>query len=100
MAGVAWLIESYDIGIMGNALPSLSAQYHPSSFLTGTLTTASTFGLVIAIIPAGRLADRIGRKQVLILGTAWYALFTLLCGFSPNISFLIASRFISGLGMG
>jgi MFS transporter, putative metabolite:H+ symporter len=100
LAGVAWLIESYDIGIMGNALPSLSAQYQPSSFLTGTLTTASTFGLVIAIIPAGRLADRIGRKQVLILGTAWYALFTLLCGFSSNISLLIAFRFISGLGMG
>ncbi len=100
LAGIAWLIKSYDIGIMGNALPSLATQYHLSSFLTGTLTTISTVGLVIAIIPAGRLADRIGRKQVLILGTGWYALFTLLCGFAPNITLLIILRFISGLGMG
>jgi putative MFS transporter len=100
LAGIAWLIESYDIGIMGNALPSLSTQYHLSSFLTGTLTAASTFGLVIAIIPAGRLADHIGRKKVLIMGTAWYAFFTLLCGFAPNITTLIVLRLISGLGMG
>lgn len=100
LAGIAWLIESYDIGIMGNALPSLTAQYHLSSFLIGAVTTASNLGLVLAIIPAGRLADTIGRKKVLILGTAWYAFFTLLCGFAPNITVLIVFRFISGIGMG
>lgn len=100
LAGIAWLIESYDIGIMGSALPSLTTEYHLSSFLTGTVTTVSTFGLVLAIIPAGRLADSIGRKKVLMLGTAWYALFTLLCGFAPNITSLIILRFISGFGMG
>lgn len=100
LAGIAWLIESYDIGIMGNVLPLLEKQYQLNSFTVGTLATASTLGIVLAIIPAGWLADRIGRKKVLIFGTAWYAFFSLICGLAPSIPLLIACRLIAGLGMG
>ena len=100
LAGVAWLIESYDIGLIGSVLPSLKEQYQLSEFSSGLLAIVSTLGIVIAIVPAGWLADRIGRKQILWIGTAWYAVFSLLCGFAPNVSTLIVLRFISGLGMG
>jgi putative MFS transporter len=100
MAGCAWLIESYDIGIMGNVIPLLQKQFHLTATLTGLLVAASTLGIVVAVIPAGWLADRFGRKKILIVGTAWYAIFSLLCGFSSNITTLLVLRFISGLGMG
>ncbi len=100
LAGFAWLIESYDIGVIGNILPLLGKQYTLSTFDTGLLAVASTLGIVVAVIPAGRLADSIGRKKVLIIGTIWYALFSLLCGFAPNVAALEALRFLAGLGMG
>ncbi len=100
LAGVAWLIESYDIGIIGNILPSLEKQYSLSSAMVGALAVASTLGIVVAVIPAGWLADRIGRKRILVVGTAWYAVFSLLCGLVPNIPVLLVLRFIAGLGMG
>ncbi len=100
LAGIAWLIESYDIGIVGNVLPVLQKQYTFTTFMTGLLVASSTLGIVVAVIPAGWIADQFGRKRVLIVGTAWYAFFTLLCGFAPNMPILIALRFVSGFGMG
>lgn len=100
LAGVAWLIESYDIGIMGSVLPSLVKAYRLSAFATGWLVIASTLGIVVAVIPSGWVADHIGRKKVLVLGTAWYAVFSLLCGFAPTPLALVLLRFIAGFGMG
>jgi putative MFS transporter len=46
------------------------------------------------------MADRIGRKKMLVVGTAWYAAFSFVCGLAPTPAILIALRFIAGLGMG
>ncbi len=52
LAGIAWLVESYDIGIIGNVLPSLTKQFQLGAFAVGVLAIASTLGIVVAIIPA------------------------------------------------
>jgi putative MFS transporter len=100
LAGIAWFIESYDIGIMGNTLPLLKNQFGFGASMQGWLVAASTLGIVIAIVPASWIADRFGRKRVLIYGTIWYAVFSLLCGLAPSIPVLLALRIISGFGMG
>ena len=100
LAGVAWLIESYDIGIVGNVLPSLQRQYSLDAFMVGVLATASTLGIVVAIAPAGHLADRFGRKKLLVVGTAWYAIVSLACAFVSDPLAIIALRFVGGFGMG
>lgn len=100
LAGLSWLLESYDIGIIGTVLPTITKQFHLDTFTVGWLATASTLGIVVAILPAGWLTDRIGRKYMLALGTAWYAFFSLLCAFIPNIPLLLLLRFVAGFGMG
>lgn len=100
LAGVAWLIESYDIGIIGNLLPSLTREYALSPAAVGLVAIASTLGIVAAVIPSGWLADQLGRKRMLMIGTAWYAVFTALCALAPSPGILIALRFLAGLGMG
>lgn len=63
LAGVAWLVESYDVGMIGSLLPSLVKEFHLGAFSEGLLAIASTLGIVISVIPAGWLADNIGRKK-------------------------------------
>src|SRR5439155_11058743 len=99
LAGVAWLVESYDVGIIGSVLPSLQREFHLGTFSVGLLAIASTLGIVISVIPAGWLADNIGRKKILIIGTAWYSVFSLLCGFARTPAALVVLRFMAGLGM-
>src|SRR5262245_11429009 len=96
LAGLSWLLESYDIGIIGTVLTTITKQFHLDTFTVGWLETASTLGIVVAILPAGWLTDRIGRKHMLALGTAWYAFFSLLCAFIPNIPLLLLLRFVAG----
>src|SRR6266699_5979072 len=100
LAGVAWLVESYDVGVIGSVLPSLVKEFHLGAISLGLLAIASTLGIVIAVIPAGWVADTIGRKKILVIGTAWYAVCSLLCGFAPTLTVLVLLRFVSGFGMG
>lgn len=100
LAGFAWFIESLSIGSLGVALDPLKQVMHLSPSEIGILTAASTFGIVLGLIPAGYLSDRYGRKKMLVWGIIEYSVFTLLCAFSPNYQFLLIFRFLSGLGMG
>jgi MFS family permease len=100
LAGVAWLIESYDIGIIGSALPTVERQYALGSVAVGIVVAASTLGIVAALLPGGRIADRIGRKPVLIAGAAWSAIFTMLTGFARDPHTIIACASSRGLGWG
>src|SRR5437588_8883545 len=90
LAGVAWLVESYDVGVIGSVLPSLQKEFQLGAISLGLLAIASTLGIVIGVIPAGWMADTIGRKKILIFGTAWYAVFSLLCWFVPTPAALVA----------
>jgi putative MFS transporter len=100
LAGIAWLLESYDIGVVGTILPSLKRQFDLSTSMVALLAVVSTIGIVVAVFPAGWLADRFGRKKVLLVGTIWYALFSFACAFAPNPTMIAVLRFISGFGMG
>ena len=100
LAGLAWFIESLSIGSLGVALGPLKQVMHLGVAEIGVLTAASTFGIVLGLIPAGFLSDRFGRKQLLVWGIVEYSVLTLLCALAPNFSSLLVFRFLSGLGMG
>jgi MFS transporter, putative metabolite:H+ symporter len=97
---LGWLVESYDIGLTGSVLPSLTALYHLNTGLKSAVSIASSAGVVLGIVPAGFLADRVGRKRVMIGGTVVYSMLTFLTGFAPDIAAVIALRVLAGIAMG
>jgi putative MFS transporter len=97
---LGWLVESYDIGLTGSVLPSLTSVYHLSTGMKSLVSISSAAGVVIGIVPAGWLADRIGRKRVMIGGTIAYSVLTFATGFAPGIGAIITLRVLAGIAMG
>lgn len=100
LAAMAWLIEAYDIGIMGAALVPLHHVWRLTAQETGLLAIASTIGIVIGVIPAGFLIDRYGRKRVMIASLIFYSCVTVLTGFASSWQTLALLRGIAGIGLG
>jgi putative MFS transporter len=97
---LGWLVESYDIGLTGSVLPSLTHVYHLGTAAKSLVAISSAAGIVLGIVPAGRLADRFGRKRIMVAGTVAYSLLTFLTGLAPGIAWVIALRVLAGMAMG
>ena len=78
-------------------LPLFTSVFHADKVTVSLTLTASTAGVALAAPFVGRLADRLGRRRV-ILFSAWaLAVTTLLAATSPGLKALIAWRFLQGL---
>jgi EmrB/QacA subfamily drug resistance transporter len=59
---------------------------------------AYTLALASLILLGGALGDRFGRRKVFLVGVAWFALASLLCGLAPDVGTLVAARALQGVG--
>ncbi|HEX3691608.1 MAG TPA: MFS transporter [Solirubrobacteraceae bacterium] len=95
---LAQLMIVLDTTIVNVALPSIQRDLH---FSQGNLTWVVnaflvTFGSFLLL--AGRLGDLLGRKRVFLAGLVLFTAASLLCGAAPSQGFLIAARFVQGIG--
>jgi MFS family permease len=93
-------IEGYDIQAFGVASPKLVHELGLGPGQQGWAGAAAMIGLMIGAIVGGRLADRIGRKPVLLASVALFGLFTLATAMSPSYEVLLWARLATGLGLG
>jgi EmrB/QacA subfamily drug resistance transporter len=87
-----------DMTVVNVALPHLGRDLHATVgglqwTVTGYILTLASFVLL-----GGALGDRYGRRRVFLLGVAWFALASVLCGLSPTIGVLVVARALQGLG--
>lgn len=97
---LAAMLEGFDIASMGVAAPRMVPALRLASDQAGWAFSASLFGLFIGAAFAGPLADRIGRKPVMIAAVAVYGLFSLATAFAPGYGALLAARAFTGIGLG
>ncbi|GEO27224.1 MFS transporter [Alicyclobacillus acidoterrestris] len=95
-----WLAEAFDIGIVGPVLSTLEKDWALVNWQQGLLAVASTFGVVVGMIPSGLLADRFGRRRVVLLGILFFSVLTLAGALMPNYWSLLFIRFLAGVGEG
>jgi MFS transporter, putative metabolite:H+ symporter len=100
LLGVIWILEAFDIGIIAPVLFILKNEWRLSPSDTGLIGSAGTLGIVLGLLPAGRLADWFGRKSTLIVGIIVFSVFTFAASFAHNVTELATYRFIAGLGQG
>ncbi len=95
---LAQLMIVLDTTIVNVALPAIQRELH---FTQGNLTWVInaflvTFGSFLLL--AGRLGDLLGRKRVFLAGVLVFTAASALCGLAPSQGFLIAARFLQGIG--
>jgi SHS family lactate transporter-like MFS transporter len=96
----AWAGNIYDLLLLTYVYSYLERVYGLDFFGYTVLFALGLIGRVIGGTYFGNVADRIGRKPVLIIGTAGYSLFQLLLAFAPDVEVLYVSRLLEGIFMG
>ncbi len=94
------IFDGYDLVIYGVALPLLMEQWSLTSVEAGMLASSALTGMMFGAMIFGALADKIGRKKVIMICTAFFSGFTFLGAFSRNPTEFAILRFIAGLGIG
>ncbi len=104
MAGLPWIaamaffMQSLDATILNTALPAIADSLHHSPF--AMQSTIISYALTVAmLIPiSGWLADRFGTRTVFIWAVSLFALGSLCCAVSTNLTMLVLARIIQGIG--
>lgn len=93
-------LDGFDTAAIGYIAPSLISDLNIANSALGPVMSAAVVGLVLGSLIAGPLADRFGRKRILILAAFFFGIWNFATAFSDSLSFLIAFRFLTGLGLG
>lgn len=92
--------DGFDVAIMGFVAPSLKVAWSLSNNDLAPVLSAALAGLAVGAMITGPLADKFGRRRVLIGNVFCFGLFTLLVSHSSSVTELVLYRFIAGCAMG
>src|SRR5438270_9354106 len=99
-AWLGWTLDAFDVTICLLIVVPSSQEFNvPLTAVTAVFTLTLWMRLVGATA-SGWLADRIGRKNPLMISIAWYSACNFIAGFSPAFWFLFLFRALLGIGMG
>lgn len=97
---LGWTLDAFDFFLLVFVLDEIAAEFHVGH-------TEVTFGILLTLAARplgalifGRLADRYGRKPVLMVDVLMFSVLELACAFAPSLTALLAMRFLFGIAMG
>ena len=93
-------VDGFDTQAIGYVAPALSREWALPRGALGPVLSASLAGLMLGALILGPLADRVGRRRIIIGSTLVFGLFTLATTLATDTTSLMALRFLTGLGLG
>ncbi|SFU98201.1 multidrug transporter subunit MdtD [Xenorhabdus koppenhoeferi] len=98
IAAMAFFMQSLDATILNTALPAIAKSLHHSPLAMQPAIVSYTLTVAMLIPASGWLADRFGTRRIFIYAVSLFSLGSLACALSHNLSFLVISRVIQGIG--
>jgi DHA2 family multidrug resistance protein-like MFS transporter len=92
------LVVGLDLTVLNLALPTLGADLHASTSDLQWFIDSYSLVLAAALLPAGLLGDRLGRKKILVPALVLFGVASLACAYSRSSAELVAARAVLGLG--
>lgn len=97
---LGWTLDAFDFFLLVFVLDGIATEFHVGH-------TEVTFGILLTLAARplgallfGRLADRYGRKPVLMADVLMFSVLELACAFAPSLTALLVLRFFFGIAMG
>ncbi|WP_194396375.1 sugar porter family MFS transporter [Microbacterium atlanticum] len=100
IATLGGLLFGYDTGVTNGALAFMVDYFHLDALGEGAITFSLLIGAAFGALVGGRLADRVGRRRMIIVMAILFIAGTLGCVVTPSYEFLLAARFVLGLAVG
>lgn len=99
VTSVAVFMSFLDVTVVNIAFPDLRADFSGGS-LTALSWVISGYSIAfaVALVPVGRLADRVGRRRVFLAGIVVFLAASAVCGLAPDPGTLVAARVVQALG--
>ena len=94
----AVVLAVLDTAIANVALPTIAHSLNVTPAASVWIITAYQTALVMGLLPLAALGESLGHRRVFVAGIALFTVASLLCAVSPSLPWLVAARFLQGLG--
>src|SRR5258705_2349034 len=92
------LVVGLDLTVVNVPLPTIATDLHASASDLQWISSAYSLVLAAAMLPAGMLGDRLGRKKVLLAALVLFGASSAVCAYASGTGELIAGRAVLGIG--
>lgn len=84
-------LDGFDIAIMGFIAPSLQQEWGVAHYELGFIISAALVGTALGAMLSGPLADRLGRKKIIVNSVFFFGFWTIATAFSQNVEQMVFS---------
>jgi putative MFS transporter len=100
LSGFGWMFDAMDVGLLSFVMVALAREWGLSQGQVGAAISAGLFGMFVGAAVSGTLADRYGRRAVMMVTLLVYSVATGLTALVWGYGALLVLRFVTGLGLG
>jgi AAHS family 4-hydroxybenzoate transporter-like MFS transporter len=94
------IMDGFDVQAMGYTAPAVLAEWGHDRSVMGPVFAAANFGVLIGALFFSMIADKIGRRPVIVYSTLFFSVMTIATAYAQDLEQLLWLRFIAGIGMG
>lgn len=94
------IMDGFDVQAMGYTAPAVLAEWGGERSAMGPVFAAANFGVLIGSLLFSMVADKIGRRPVIVWSTLFFSVMTVATAYAQSMEQLLWLRFIAGIGLG
>lgn len=99
-AALGGFMFGFDTAVINGAVDAMKDELNIGSALVGVIVASALFGAAIGAFSAGTIADRFGRRRLMMVAGLLFVATSVLCAYAPTGPALAAWRFLGGVGVG
>jgi AAHS family 4-hydroxybenzoate transporter-like MFS transporter len=94
------IMDGFDVQVLGYVTPEIVREWKINNAMLGPVFGASNFGVLVGSLVFSMLADKIGRRPILIGATFFFGVMTIVAAQAASVGELLVLRFVGGIGLG